>query len=258
MDGQKMLVPDKYFVMDTLAFEEACIDGIPQSILEIAGQPALASLGECFNQWNDIEKYKTIEQLGLNKKKKLITFISEPVEADQGPGPENPEYRGYTEKMVLQELCKKLQTSSDKYQLLVIPHPRGNIHELSQLWNQYKGNLEGTIERLSNGRKGILLADGVAGMASILLYETWLINKPVISLQPNLRKPHLKFMEKRDGAFCVTQSSNWDHTLQRWLQAIDSTDKTRTMKSDLELHKQAPKKIAQFITDYLKSLTENN
>jgi hypothetical protein len=247
IDGQQVFLPNLYLVMDDLAFEEARKEGLPEHILKVVGQPALASLGEEYHQWSIEDKRREFEILGLRKNRKLIIFISEPVESDQGASPESPQYRGYTEKIVLVELCKRLQPFADKYQLGIIPHPREDTGELDKLWQQHRGVLQGGLIKTNNGRQAVFLADGVAGMVSILLYEAWLINKPVISLQPGLCRPQLDFMRKREGVFCVTVFSEWPAAMKAWMREIDKTNEPVGIKKELELHMRAPGNIGEII-----------
>jgi len=247
MDGQDMLLPDIYVLMDELAFQEACGDGIPPSILMVAGQPAMASLGQDFKNYSDDKKQESFQRLGLTLPKKLIVFISEPVEADQGIGFENPCYRGYTEKTVIRELCQKLQCFSSKYQLGIIPHPRDDIEGLEKIWQQSRGKLEGDVFQKVTGREAIFIADGVAGMASILLYEAWLINRPVISLQPGLRNRQLALIKKRRGVFAVTNNSDWGNIMDSWLDKVDVSSRCTKIKNALKLHTNATKKIAEIV-----------
>lgn len=256
IDGEETFLPDIYIVMDEVAFREACEAGIPVSVLKVMGQPALVSLGEEYHQWNIEDRCRNFETFGLNEEKKLIVFISEPAEADQGSGPECPQYRGYTEKTVLKELCDRLQPFSAKYQLGIIRHPREDTDELDKVWQQFRGTIEGKLLEIDSGRQAVFLADAVAGMASILLYEAWLINKPVISLQPGLCRPQLNFMRKREGVFCVTRDSDWDYAINAWLKEVDKENKNKAVKSDVELHTQAPVKIAKLVRDCLKNNIE--
>lgn len=248
MDGQTMLVPDKYVVMDDLAFEEACADGIPRSVLDVAGQPVLAQLGHQFEQWNkDNNRIEYFKKLNFDPRKKLIAFISEPAEADHGSDATNPLYRGYTEKTVLKKLCSKLQPFADKYQIALVPHPREDVKVISKQWQECSGELQGGIVKLDSGRQAIFLADGIAGMASILLYEAWLLNKSVISLQPGLCKPHLDIMQKRNGVFCVTEDGQLDKVIDNWLVEIDQPRDIKETKNELKLHMRAPELVADII-----------
>jgi len=240
IDGE-MFFPDLYLVMDDLAYEGACADGLPATALKIVGQPALASLNK---------EYRQTKLKKRGNGKKLLVFISEPAEADQGAGVESPQYRGYTEKTVLKEFCKRLNSFSDKYLIGIAPHPRENREELFKFWQKFRGNLEGGLLE-KGGREAVFAADGVAGMTSILLYEAWLINKPVISLQPGLCKNDLNFMRKRQGVLCVTEHNEWGNAMDEWLGQLAEPKENRNFRDELKLHEQAPANIGEILLDRL-------
>ncbi|MCD4832086.1 MAG: hypothetical protein K8R02_09855 [Anaerohalosphaeraceae bacterium] len=255
MDGGQMFLPDKYLVMDELAFEEARKEGISVSSLRIVGQPAMASLGRDYEHWAAKSKDEVFDSFGLNKDKKLIAFISEPVEDDQGSGSECSQYRGYTEKSVLKEFCIRLEPFSDKYQIGLVAHPRENSARLYEHWQKFHGPLEGGLLEMGSGRDSVFLADGIAGMVSVLLYEAWLLNKPTISLQPNLCRQDLNFLQKRQGLHCLVDEIEWDSVLDVWMNEMARTDKPSSIRDELRLHMQSPVNIGNLLID---CLNENN
>ena len=119
-----------------------------------------------------------------------MLFVSEPVEMDQGGKDSFPEYRGYTEKEVLPLFCQAAQPFADELFLLIAPHPREDGSALERLWREHRGCLEGRILAAGEGREAAFSSFGVAGMASVLLYESWLLGLPVLS-QPGVRRRDL-------------------------------------------------------------------
>jgi hypothetical protein len=102
------------------------------------------------------------------------------------------------------------------------------------------------------GREAVLLADGVIGMASILLYEAWLLQKPVISVQPNLRRGDLRYLEKRRGLHFSGQKSNLSVIFQLWWQEVKEYKfKNSKFRDDLKLHLQAPEKISRRLIELI-------
>jgi len=250
-DGLPSIYPEVYAVMDDYALKAATDDGIPKNILKITGQPALSSLEDEFLDWSNTNKSEKRVSIGFHKKKKLLIFVSEPVEADQGGGSESPQFRGYTEKMVLQQLCHYLQPYSDEIQLGLLPHPRENDNELQKEWEMYRGNLVGGIVMANTGREAVFMADGVSGMASILLYEAWLINKPVISLQPGIKQLYLWIMNERQGCYFLSESGQWEVKVREWLTDVHKAPKESKVKHDINIHKNAPEKIAKILINSL-------
>ncbi|MCK5613075.1 hypothetical protein KAR91_64980, partial [Candidatus Pacearchaeota archaeon] len=224
MLDSEMILPDHYLVMDDLAYEGALTDGLSATLLEIVGQPALASLNT---------EYRETKLEKRTDGKKLLVFISEPAEADQGAGVESPQYRGYTEKTVLKEFCKRLTPFSDQYFIGIAPHPREDCKELFECWQKYCGTLEGGLLE-NGGREAVFLADGVAGMASILLYEAWLINKPVISLQPGLCNNDLDFIRKRQGKLCVADHNELESKMKEWLGQVAEPKENISIRDELK------------------------
>jgi hypothetical protein len=113
--------------------------------------------------------------------------------------------------------------------------------------------MTGGLLQLKNGRQAVFLADGVAGMTSILLYEAWLINKPVISIQPGLRRQQLDIFRKRKGIFCVTEICKWNMAMTAWMCEINKSGKFNGFRKGIELHMQAPYKVGKIIIDYLSN-----
>ena len=68
-------------------------------------------------------------------------------------------------------------------------------------WAVRSGSGRGT----DDVRHSLHHADAVVGMTSLLLYEAWLLGKPVASLQPGLRNEALRALALRKGVvFCDT------------------------------------------------------
>jgi hypothetical protein len=241
MDGLPPLFPDAYAVMDDLAREEAIKDGIPAPILRVTGQATLAGLGDLSTH---DQRERILDASELSKEgKKLIVFISEPVEQDQGAA------RGYTEKSVLQLLAGNLQSFADEVQIGIVPHPRQDAAGLLETWQTCQGKLAGAILKTTSGREAVLIADGVCGMASLLLYEAFLLGKPLLSLQPNLRLPDLFFLKKKGVSFFVTDERMADSEIKRWVQTVISSQASGAVHPELALHRNAPQRLARLICE---------
>lgn len=207
LDNGELCLPDVYAVMDELAYHDAINAGIDSKMLLITGHPALNSLNQDLSlARKSLSREDRLMNLGLPIDKKVILFISEPVEKDNGHN------RGYTEKTSLEILCRCCQSESTKIQVLVLPHPREDRGAVEISWSMYRGKLDGAVVGFDKGRSALCLADGVAGMASLLLYEAWLVGVPVASIQPNLKLAPLEMLSKRDG-----------------VQFIDSYDKVKLL-----------------------------
>lgn len=256
-DGLSVFVPDVYAVMDDIAFKEAIKDGVDRSVLQITGQPALASLAKEYKLRKNMNVLNERKRLGFGSKKIMVIFISEPAERDQGASSASPQYRGYTEKTVLKKFCNELQQYANDIEVGILPHPRENINGLLETWNRYKGNVHGGPIYLDFGRESIFYADGVVGMASILLYEAWLLGKPVISLQPGLKTESLRILKKRNGLIFVDSQKNIDSSISTWISIIQQRKKT-VFRPELQIHEKAPDKIFSLIEKYANSNQVNH
>ncbi|MFZ5571682.1 MAG: hypothetical protein ACOZF0_14870 [Thermodesulfobacteriota bacterium] len=239
-DGLPLLHPDVYTAMDSLAFEEAVAEGIDPAILKITGHPALADLGRQLEQQSDKKPPAS--------SRRQIVFVSEPVAADQSGDSSSPFFRGYTESQVLDSFCRALQPHAGEVTVSILPHPRENPGRLHRTWEEAKGLLEGKLTDGTDGRGHVLRSDGVAGMASLLLYEAWLAGKPVISIQPDLRRHDLRMLSRRKEIHFADTDSKINATVNNWLSDIRKPVKRRP-HPDLVQHRESAAKICSLLKD---------
>lgn len=232
LDGNGLFLPDRYAVMDREAFDDAVAEGLPEDILSVTGQPAFASLAPLPEVFN-------------SDGRRIVLFASEPVEMDRGGDKSFPEYCGYTEKIVFPLFCRALQEYSGQIYLLVAPHPREDVSVLEQLWQEHRGSLEGRILAPGEGRKAFLSAFAVAGMASILLYEAWLLGIPVLSLQPNLIQKDMAFILRRNGVFGTVDEIMIPSTVASWFEA--ASQGRSSARPELERHRSAASRCADLL-----------
>lgn len=249
-DGLSAFRPDYYAVMDDIAYEEAKAEGIEESTLITTGHPALSSLPNEYQKWKREHSRDFIKQYGFDPQKKLVTFVSEPVEQDQGASCEISTYRGYTEKVVLRNLCEAIQQFSESIQVLLLPHPREETRGLKNIWNECKGRIQGNVILFEKGRDGIFLSDGIAGMASLLLYEAWLLGKSVISLQPGVRQKSLRMLQKRENLVFVDSYSEIRFSITHWLNGI-LMGISYPVRPEMKDHENAPSTIFNLIREQI-------
>ena len=251
-DGQPMLVPDVYAVMDDLALAEAVADGVPSGCLRVVGQPALSNLADDYIACPvPAVRDEALRRSGWGSPdKELVVFVSEPVEKDQGADESSPTFRGYTEKTVLALLARCLQPFHNRVQIGLVPHPREDAAALLAHWEKCRGRLQGGRLAVENGRKAVFIADGVCGMASLLLYEALLLGKPVLDLQPGLRAPHLKFLHKKGVECFVTDERDTPKYIEHWLKELD-TPKEITGRAvfhpEMYIHQHSPSALADVL-----------
>ena len=237
-DQFSLFIPTIYAVMDDLAAQGAINAGIPDSCIHVTGHPSLSNIL--------LQYEKSNQTLPLTDGKPRFLFVSEPVSEDQGDTSAYPHFRGYTQQDVLKLVCGSLQAYHDKFSLILQPHPRENREKISQVWNDVKGKIDGEISTYKSGRDALFSSDRVLGMASILLYEAWLIGKPVISVQPNLLISDLRILSNRENVFFVDDIKNLDSQISQWFYA-----QSAPARPELKLHGFAADNIAALVYSQL-------
>ena len=191
-----LLFPDVYAVLDPLSEAAAAAEGVPRETLLLAGHPNLAGLGA------ERERLGAARQSGPLD----LLFVSEPARADHGAAGD-PASRGYDEQWVTELAITALAALAPPrgLQVHVAPHPREDAAEVEARWAALApASLAWNLLPRDAVRRALHRANGLIGMTSLLLYEGWLLGKPVASLQPNLRIPALRSLEARAGVrFCT-------------------------------------------------------
>jgi len=252
IDDQITILPDIYTVIDQRAFEQAFDSGIPSSILRITGQPAFSSISDEYESLLEEAVPERGKTGNAESSKKRILFVSEPVSEDQGSSPLSPHYRGYTETEVISLLCRLLQPYESLIILEILPHPREDISRLNSIFREHRGRLETVMLDLSMKRRAIHSSDGVIGMASILLYEAWLNNKPVMSLQPGFRRKDLAFMKGREGCLFLSETEGIEKLIDQWIHETGEPRNKKIIQKDIQLHKDAAKAICDLLLNNLQ------
>ncbi len=243
-DHLPMLLPDVYTLMDEIAREDAIAEGIDPAVLVVTGHPGLAS--------HSREMFASEPRNRRSDPARHLLFVSEPAAADQGDNPSSPTYRGYTETEVLRLLCTALQPFASEVVLEILPHPRENAGYLTEQFDRIKGGLRGSVIANGQGQTCLLDSDGVVGMASLLLYNAWLSGKPVLSLQPNLRRNDLRMLARREGVRFLDVSGDTNTVVAEWLTTVRN-HRNGSPHPDLIRHRQAAKRIASILQERLSA-----
>lgn len=235
------LIPDVYAVMDTLAFEEAIADGVSRDRLVITGHPDLAKLPQ------------ELDRLGISKVsagKPSLFFVSEPAAADGGK-----EGRGYNEAEVARALMQGIAAAlgpGHALTLNVAPHPREDRTAVTARFAALSAEIRGAprvvITAPGEVRRTLHAASHVAGMSSILLYQSWLLGRATLSLQPGLTGTGLRSLSQRDGVIYHTSRQGTVRAVEAWLAR-----QPRAPRPDLRLHATA----ARNVFDLARNLAAN-
>lgn len=202
-------IPDVYAVMDDLALKQARAACVPEQCLIVTGHPGLAK----------IEEERTT--YGGPDRSLSILFVSEPASKDSGLAAD-PKSRGYDEISVAEQFVQALKMSARKEHLTlsVAPHPREDRNAVSERWASLCAGLPSFDLRIvppDGVRQALHGATHVVGMSSILLYEAWLLERPTLSLQPELRYEELKALGHRQGVRLCTKSEEISGAVVAWL-----------------------------------------
>ena len=250
-DKKKLFLPNIYGLQDQDAYNQAINEGVPKKILKVTGQPALEDLKIEYENWSKINTKNFFLKNKINKNKKLIVFVSENVKQDHGLK------RGYNENIVIPMLCKNLEKYSKYIHLLILPHPNEDSKQLLKTFeeNCIKLNFS-KLSKKHSSRQAIMASDGVSGMASILLYEAWLIGKNVISIQPGIIGSNYTYLKKKENLKFISKISEFNNTMGIWLEEIfnkKTTHKEIIPKNIEELmrHSKASKFISELIEGVL-------
>lgn len=243
------IFPDLYLCIDSESKNEAKLDGIPPSSLIVSGQPALAEAADYLDELHN--KYSGSPR---NKYERLrLSFICEPFEMVFGKDCNINGHPGFTEKTVLANLCSALQPFAEQCELVLLPHPKQTHEEIKKLWSDVHGSLQGGVVSYSHGRQLFDNISGIAGMASILLYEAWLAGIPVLCIQPQCRIPALCRYGALDDINYVSDVKDISFNVDSWLSQCRKG--WQESRPELNLHKVAPQKAADI---FLKHVGEAN
>jgi len=214
LDGLPPLSPEIYAVMDETAADAAAEAGISKNTIHVTGHPAL---GDMMASAAPPVAHRVRRRDGI----KNLLFISEPVEVDQGLSDRPLSYRGYTEREVIQLLCNALQPMAGLVFISILPHPREDELNLKKIWEANCKALQGVVLSKMPTTKIEDSIDAVVGMASILLYEAWLLGRPALSLQPGLQQTTLRQFGLRPDLLLIDSYEEAGDKIRNWVETIN-------------------------------------
>lgn len=159
MDYEKYVFPDKLFVMDEIAYEEAIADGIDKSILEITGSPGLDKLVGLKDKIRKNEADRNGD----------ILFLSDPLSDLYGDS------LGYTEESVLEDVLEISKQLGRDVKVKFHPKENGRMR-------QKYAHLEvaGSIDDILPDYRVVI------SMVTMGLMHAYLLGVPIVSYQPGL------------------------------------------------------------------------
>lgn len=243
-DGLEMHIPDVYTVLDTVSMRNAISEGVPKSCLVITGRPGLTEPDEYTKKLTGVPDPDLAQKYKLPQNKLCLAFIDEPatpVSGTSGLPDTQPSFTGQT---VLPCFLSALTPYAEEIYMIILAHPRQNKEEVVQSWESVRGNLTGEVLALPTGREILRMVSGIAGMASILLYESWLAGLPTLSMQPNCRLESTRRFATLEKIFYTDQQDKIPKFVQQWLKQ-SRQKKMPVARPELKLHQEAPRKIAE-------------
>ena len=253
LDGMIAFDPTIYFVPDKVAAKGAIAEGVNADTIIVSGNPDFQNITNKYNNFDNktvLELHDSLFDKPDNGGRQAITFISEPVKKDEETANLKARFkRGYDERSVLSILIESLKLSIIKTKVAIIPHPRENINQLKKLWSEVGGSEYGKIYNNEYARPWVFSSHGVLGMASTLLYEAWLIGKPVLSLQPGLKLDSLKRFALMNDVTTIFSQDRSTEKLLDWFKNI-SEYKKLNIRPEADDHKNASRLIVDTIINF--------
>lgn len=237
--------------MDDEARQGAAADGLPESCLQVTGHPALAALATYACRRQSRPPLAARRDLGLPDDKLLLAFVNEPLRRVLGSDLTAPAHYGFTEDQVLSLWIENLLPWADAIEVVVLPHPKDDTAELGEWWRKNGRGLSGRVLRFPEGRTILPLADALAGMASILLYDAWICSLPTLSMQPGGKAESIRRFSRLPGIHYAGTEEAVAAAVKAWL---GETVLGRALKPrpELESHLAAASTIAGLVEDLVE------
>jgi len=232
-DGAQTFAPTLYCVPDALAKSDAVANGVTSPVA-VTGQAAFA---------DTLTAASLPAAPSAAERLVKVLFVSEPVEADQG------RRRGYTEADVLSLIASGLQPFAAAIAVNILPHPRDEPDKVSAIWQAHKGDLRGGVLP-QNSVSTLAGYDGIAGMASVMLYRAWLLGRPVLSCQPALALDSLRQFGKREGFVLADDPGTAVQVIRTWAKAL-KPDQPVALRPEAHLHAAAAETILNLARDLI-------
>lgn len=174
-DKKCEFLPDYIIVMDEFAKQEMATDGVPAEIIYSLGNPHFEQL------ISDSKKVNNVRSNFANENEFLITFASEPYTEDYGIG---------NEKKVLTDLIEIVKNQNVK--ILVKLHPKEDFSKYAEF--EKFDNV--VLDKNTQPIEAIMASDLIISMTSMFLIEGMILDKNILSYQPDEINPD-KFLLTR-------------------------------------------------------------
>ena len=190
-DKEHCYMPYRIFVMDEMAKDIICKDGIPKERVCVTGQPHFEEIRKRYLESKEV----------FDRKRWNVLFASEPIIQDYENNLDECNYWGFNEKRIFLFLQEALKIVSEKYhqkiRLIVKPHPRENMEawrEKIEICNDE--NVEIFCSTTEEKYSLLKSVDLVCGMSSMMLLEAAICEKDILSIMIGLKKENPFILDK--------------------------------------------------------------
>lgn len=221
-------LPTYICVMDEFAKVEMVKDGVPEEIIHPLGNPHFETI---------ISQAKNVKDVRSNFAKEnefLITFASEPYIEDYGNG---------NEKIVLEHLIDIVKDKNVK--IIVKLHPKEEFSKYAE----YEKNSNIILDKNTSPTEVILASDLIISMTSMFLIEAMILNRNILSYQPEEKSPDKFILTRNKMLPFVKDKADFKAKLLNILSG------ERYLQYNQSIEYDAIYKITKFIND---KFTEEN
>lgn len=238
-------IPDFIFTMDQTSKDGLMAANIPGDQVLITGQPHFEQFT---NYQSDISTEAFCSQMNWPAKK-IITYISSPLEKSAGKDEDGKPFWGYDEKTTLKDFAQALQnidqSTLDNIQIIIKLHPKEDLNKFDEEFKQpmYQ-NLDLKVIKEVNNKDLLFHSHLVVSTFSMMAFEAFLMNKPTLFIQLNAKK-YQKF-----GDFDINIIDNYDDLVSNLEQSLIS--ERQTIPSNLAITS-ASSLIIEHLTEQVSS-----
>lgn len=188
--GEKFkYLADKVGVLDESMKEDMLQEGFDEKNLIVTGNPSFDQCTILRENFKAKDRENVRKDLGIGPDSYLFLYASGPIEDAYGGDDSKPTFLGYTEKTVLRDIISSMKKISEKNKTLLVKiHPREEKENLESIIKDAGADFPIVINKGYNTRQAILASDAILSSFSTVLLESVHLDKPAISIQPNLKK----------------------------------------------------------------------
>ncbi len=179
--GQRLkYLPDLINCINDLAKKEMVVVGFCPDMLVPLGHPYLDCVKE---QFSYLDRDSIGKQHNIPTENEILLFVSEAIYEHYGNS------RGYNQYEVIEGFLKCIEADSDAKTILLKLHPKDKIGAYRYIKEKYIGVDIRILTNELTPLECLAASDKVYGMTSLMLIEAYIVGKPVVTIQPNLRIP---------------------------------------------------------------------